>query len=119
MGGVRGGPPYVHDEIDLRAGIEERHRQAKCFRDLTAFRPTDCGLVVHQEVFPLLAYTLIQVFLEMWEELLPRGDKISVYELGEKPGVPPARAARRRIASWAPPVPRSPRRRPFTVYLGG
>jgi hypothetical protein len=78
---------------ELRAGIEERHRQAKCFWDLTAFRSPDYTLVVNQVVFTLLAYTLIQVFLEksdreditgktrqrMWEELLPRGDKISAY----------------------------------------
>lgn len=77
----------------LRNGIEERNRHAKCFWDLTAFRSTDYGLVVNQVVFTLLAYTLMEVFLEksdrgdiagktrqrMWEELLPRGEKISVY----------------------------------------
>jgi hypothetical protein len=77
----------------MRNGIEERHRQAKCFWDLTNFRSPDFGLVVNQVVFTLLAYTLMQVFLEksdrqeiagktrrrMWEELLPQGDKISVY----------------------------------------
>lgn len=77
----------------LRNAIEERHRQAKCFWDLTAFRSPDYGLVVNQVVFTLLAYTLMQVFLEnsdreditgktrqrMWEELLPQGTKISVY----------------------------------------
>lgn len=78
---------------ELRPGVEEKHRQAKCFWDLTAFRSTDYTLVVNQVVFTLLAYTLMQVFLEksdrdditgktrkrMWEELLPQGDKISVY----------------------------------------
>lgn len=77
----------------LRSGIEERNRQAKCFWDLTHFRSPDYGLIVNQVVFTLLAYTLMQVFLEksdrqeitgktrqrMWEELLPRGDRISVY----------------------------------------
>lgn len=77
----------------LRSGIEERHRQAKCFWDLTHFRSCDYGLVVNQVAFTLLAMTLMQVFLEksdrgdlagrtrqrMWEELLPQGDKIVVY----------------------------------------
>ncbi len=78
---------------ELRPGVEEKDRQAKCFWDLTAFRSTDYTLVVNQVVFTLLAYTLMQVFLEksdrdditgktrqrIWEELPPRGEKISVY----------------------------------------
>jgi hypothetical protein len=77
----------------LRSGIEERHRQAKCFWDLTHFRACNYALVVNQVVFTLLAMTLMQVFLEksdrgdlaartrrrIWEELLPQGDKIVVY----------------------------------------
>jgi len=77
----------------LRSGIEEKHRQTKCFWDLGHFRSPDYGLVVNQVVFTLLAYTLMQVFLEksdrgdltgrtrarMWESLLPQGDKIVVY----------------------------------------
>jgi hypothetical protein len=80
----------------LRPGIEERHRQAKCFWDLAHFRSPDYRLVVNQVVFTLLAYTLMQVFLEksdredltgrtrqrMWESLLPQGDKIIVYAAG-------------------------------------
>jgi hypothetical protein len=92
-------PRSIEDPLEawqlygLRAGIEERHRQAKCFWDLSRFRSPDYGLVVNQVVFTLLAYTLMQVFLEkvdrneltgktrmrMWEELLPQGNKISVY----------------------------------------
>lgn len=77
----------------LRSGIEERHRQAKCFWDLTHFRSCDYGLVENQVAFTLLAMTMVQVFLEktdrgdltgrtrqrMWQELLPQGDKIVVY----------------------------------------
>lgn len=78
---------------ELRRWIEEGHRQAKCFWDVTGFRSPDYGLVVNHIVFTLLAYTLMQVFLEktdrgeltgqsrdrLWESLLPRGDKIAVY----------------------------------------
>lgn len=78
---------------ELRGWIEEGHRQAKCFWDVSQFRSPDYGLVVNHVVFTLLAYTLMQVFLEktdrgeltgqtrdrMWESLLPRGDKIVVY----------------------------------------
>jgi hypothetical protein len=92
-------PRRIEDPLEawqlygLRSGIEERNRQAKCFWDLTGFRSPDYGLVVNQVVFTLLAYTLMQVFLEksdrnditgktrqrMWEELLPHGSKVSVY----------------------------------------
>lgn len=77
----------------LRGWIEEGHRQAKCFWDVSQFRSPDYGLVVNHVVFTLVAYTLMQVFLEktdrgeltgqsrdrMWESLLPRGEKIVVY----------------------------------------
>lgn len=77
----------------LRGAIEEDHRQAKCFWDLTHFRSPDYALVVNQVVFTLLAYTLMQGFLQksdrgdlaahsrrrMWESLLPQGEKIVVY----------------------------------------
>jgi len=86
-------PREAWDLYGLRPGIEEKHRQSKCFWDLTHFRSPDYGMVVHQGVFTLLAYTLMQVFLEksdrgdlagrsrdrMWESLLPQGDKIMVY----------------------------------------
>ena len=44
----------------LRSSIEERHRQLKCFQDLTAFHSRAFSLVVHQVVFTLLTYTLLQ-----------------------------------------------------------
>jgi Transposase DDE domain len=43
-----------------RTGIEERHRQLKCFHDLTDFRSRSFNAVVAQVVFILLAYTLRQ-----------------------------------------------------------
>ena len=44
----------------LRTSIEERHRQLKCFQDLTAFHSRSWALVVHQVLFTLLTYTLLQ-----------------------------------------------------------
>jgi len=47
----------------LRTAIEERHRQLKCFSDLEAFTSRAFSLVVHQVVFVLLTYSLLQWFL--------------------------------------------------------
>ena len=47
----------------MRTAIEERHRQLKCFWDLTKFRSRAFSLVTAQVVFVLLAYSLLQVFL--------------------------------------------------------
>lgn len=47
----------------LRTTIEERHRQLKCFSDLEAFTSRAFNLVVHQVVFVLLTYSLLQWFL--------------------------------------------------------
>ena len=47
----------------LRTIIEERHRQLKCFSDLEAFTSRAFSLVVHQVVFVLLTYSLMQWFL--------------------------------------------------------
>jgi len=44
----------------LRTSIEERHRQLKCFQDLTSFHSRAFSLVVHQVIFTLLTYTLLQ-----------------------------------------------------------
>ena len=46
-----------------RTAIEERHRQLKCFWDLTNFRSRAFSLITAQVVFVLLAYSLLQVFL--------------------------------------------------------
>jgi hypothetical protein len=86
-------PLEVWDLYGVRTEIEEKHRQSKCFWDLSAFRAPNYALVVNQVVFTLLAYTLMQVFLEkndrkeltratrerMCDGLLPRGDKIAAY----------------------------------------
>ena len=53
----------VRDLYEKRTAIEERHRQLKCFWDLTAFRSRAFSLVTAQVVFVLLAYTLLQVFM--------------------------------------------------------
>ena len=47
----------------LRTRIEERHRQLKCYSDLEAFTSRAFSLVVHQVVFVLLTYSLMQWFL--------------------------------------------------------
>ena len=44
----------------LRPHIEERHRQLKCYSDLEAFTSRAFSLVVHQVVFTLLTYSLLQ-----------------------------------------------------------
>jgi hypothetical protein len=44
----------------LRPHIEERHRQLKCFSDLEVFTSRAFSLVVHQVVFVLLTYSLLQ-----------------------------------------------------------
>jgi hypothetical protein len=51
------------DEYRLRTGIEERHRQLKCFLDLTAFTSRAFSLVVNQVIFVALAYSLLQLYL--------------------------------------------------------
>lgn len=53
-------PGAITHLYGLRTCIEERHRQLKCFQDLTAFRSRCFELVVHQVVFTLLTYTLLQ-----------------------------------------------------------
>lgn len=47
----------------LRTAIEERHRQIKCFWDLTDFKSRSFALVLNQVVFLALTYTLLQVHL--------------------------------------------------------
>jgi len=78
---------------DLRPAIEERHRQYKCFWDLTRMHSCAFSLVVHQALFVLLAYTLIQAHLLLrrrqelnrgvweraWELLSPTLEVVAVY----------------------------------------
>jgi hypothetical protein len=56
-------PGQVRQEYTLRTAIEERHRQLKCFSDLEAFTSRAFSLIVHQVVFVLLTYSLLQWFL--------------------------------------------------------
>lgn len=53
----------ARDEYRLRTGIEERHRQLKCFLDLTDFKSRSLSLVINQVVFVVLAYSLLQLYL--------------------------------------------------------
>lgn len=56
-------PAIGRQEYGLRTTIEERHRQLKCFSDLEAFTSRDFSLIVHQVVFVLLTYSLLQWYL--------------------------------------------------------
>jgi hypothetical protein len=78
---------------DLRPAIEERHRQYKCFWDLTRMHSCAFSLVVNQSLFVLLAYTLVQAHLVLrrrqelnrsvwahaWELLSPTLAVVAVY----------------------------------------
>ena len=82
----------VRDLYGLRTDIEERHRQVKCFWDLTRFHSTAWNLVVNQTVFVCLTYSLLQIHLlhqghealnrrtvTTTRRLLPDGDRVVVY----------------------------------------
>ncbi len=53
-------PVRLVQAYKLRTGIEERHRQVKCFYDLTDFRSRSFNAIAAQLVFILLTYTLRQ-----------------------------------------------------------
>jgi hypothetical protein len=55
----------IRSDYDLRTAIEERHRQYKCFWDLTHLLSRAFSLVVNQALFVLLAYTLLQAHLQL------------------------------------------------------
>jgi Transposase DDE domain len=82
----------VRDYYRLRTDIEERHRQVKCFWDLTRFHSTAWNLIVSQTVFVALTYSLLQLHLlqqghqelnrktlETTRRLLPDGDRVIIY----------------------------------------
>jgi hypothetical protein len=82
----------VRDLYGLRTDIEERHRQVKCFWDLTRFHSTAWSLVVSQTVFVCMTYSLLQIHLlqkghdelnrRTWptsRRLLPDGDRVIIY----------------------------------------
>ena len=71
-------PSEAHQEYHLRTAIEERHRQLKCFIDLTNFTSRTFSMVVNQVVFIMLSYNLLQIYLlregrkELNKKTLPR-----------------------------------------------
>lgn len=82
----------VRDLYSRRTDIEERHRQVKCFWDLTRFHSTAWSLVVSQTVFVCLTYSLLQIHLlqqghealnrrtvPTTRRLLPDGDRVVIY----------------------------------------
>ncbi len=82
----------IRDRYGLRTDIEERHRQVKCFWDLTRFHSTAWNLIVSQTVFVCLTYSLLQIHLlhqgheelnrRTWpttRRLLPDGDRVIIY----------------------------------------
>ena len=82
----------VRNLYGLRTDIEERHRQVKCFWDLTRFHSTAWSLVVNQLVFVCLTYSLLQIHLlghghqelnrrtrPTSRRLLPDGDRVIIY----------------------------------------
>jgi hypothetical protein len=83
---------HTRELYRLRTDIEERHRQVKCFWDLTRFHSTAWSLVVNQTVFVALTYSLLQLRLlatghqelnrRTWptaHRLLPDGDRGILY----------------------------------------
>jgi len=85
--------PLVRGLYNLRDTIEERHRQAKLFWDLTGFHSPDFNLVTNQVVFVALTYTLLQMQLlrenrpelnrmsrrRLQHIMLPYGNHIVIY----------------------------------------
>jgi len=85
--------PFVRERYHLRETIEERHRQAKLFWDLTGFHSPNFNLVTNQVVFVALTYTLLQMQLlrenrpelnrmsrrRLQHIMLPYGNHIVVY----------------------------------------
>jgi len=83
----------IRSTYDLRPAIEERHRQYKCFWDLTRMHSCAFSLVVNQGLFVLLAYTLLQAHLVLrrrqelnrsvwehaWRLLSPTLEVVAVY----------------------------------------
>jgi len=60
----------VHEDYQLRSRIEERHRQLKCFYDLTALCSRHFNAIAAQVVFILLSYSLRQ--WQLWKLLLDK-----------------------------------------------
>jgi hypothetical protein len=58
--------PKVLSYYGKRTAIEERHRQLKCFYDLTQFRSRNFNAIAAQLVMVLLTYTLRQWQIWKW-----------------------------------------------------
>ena len=85
--------PQIRSTYELRPAIEERHRQYKCFWDLTRMHSCAFSLVVNQALMVLLAYTLVQAHLVLrqrqqlnqgvwertWQLLSPSLEVVAVY----------------------------------------
>jgi hypothetical protein len=83
----------IRATYDLRPAIQERHRQYKCFWDLTRMRSCAFSLIVNQTLFVLLVYTLLQAHLLLrrrqqcnrcvwertWDLLSPTLEVVAVY----------------------------------------
>jgi len=86
-------PSEASEEYHLRTTIEERHRQLKCFIDLTKFTSRAFSMVVNQVIFIMLSYNLLQLYLlrqgrkelnnktlpHIRQQLLPSDNHIIVY----------------------------------------
>jgi hypothetical protein len=86
-------PTEASKEYHLRTTIEERHRQLKCFIDLTKFTSRAFSMVINQVVFIMLSYNLLQLYLlrqgrkklnnetlpHIRQQLLPSDNHIIVY----------------------------------------
>jgi len=84
---------HIRSTYELRLAIEERHRQYKCFWDLTRMHSCAFSLVVNQALMVLLAYTLVQAHLVLrqrqpltggvwertWQLLSPTLEVVAVY----------------------------------------
>jgi hypothetical protein len=84
---------HIRSTYELRPAIEERHRQYKCFWDLTRMHSCAFSLVVNQALLVLLAYTLVQAHLVLrqrqaltggvwertWQLLSPTMEVVAVY----------------------------------------
>lgn len=85
--------PLLRALYHLRESIEERHRQAKLFWDLTGFHSPNFNLVTNQVLFVALTYTLLQMQLlaenqpelnrmtrrTLRHQMLPYGNHIIIY----------------------------------------
>jgi len=86
-------PSEASKQYHLRTTIEERHRQLKCFIDLSKFTSRAFSMVVNQVVFIMLSYNLVQLYLlrqgrkelnnktlpHIRQQLLPSANHIIVY----------------------------------------